>query len=368
MRRFLQKLLSRPIIRLSDKYSSKPNHRRVFSSLTLLRKKIINPKSNRGIVIPFDSAEGRFIVLSDQHKGARDNSDDFALAEKNYLAALDYYDQERFTYINLGDSEELWENLFLTVKHHNKATFEAEKKFLDRDAFVKIFGNHDLYWDNDPLAPISLYQIYSKKFKVYEGIILQTTINKKPLDIYMTHGHQGDLQCDGNWFSKWFVSNVWAPVQSYLCINLNTPANNNDLKTAHNQMMYEWSSRQNNTLLITGHTHQPVFQSLTHIESLYIQRARAEKNNDVNEINKLNVEITKRHLENDSSLDFTGYRPTYFNSGCCCFDDGDITGIEIADGFVRLIKWEYDTQGNSGRIILEERDLASLINELETKV
>jgi hypothetical protein len=32
----------------------------------------------------------------------------------------------------------------------------------------------------------------------------------------MTHGHQGDLQSDGNWFSKWFVSSIWGPLQGYL--------------------------------------------------------------------------------------------------------------------------------------------------------
>ncbi|OKS88973.1 metallophosphoesterase [Mucilaginibacter polytrichastri] len=367
MRRILQKLLTQPVIRLSDKYASRPDQKRVFKALSDLQKKILTDPGKRGLVVPFDVNQGKFIILSDQHKGARDNSDDFALAEKNYLTALEHYNRDGFTYINLGDSEELWENLLLTVKHHNKATFEAEKLFLKRDAFVKIFGNHDLYWDNDPLASVSLFQIYGRAIRIYEGIILQTIINGKPLNIYMTHGHQGDLQSDGNWFSKWFVSNVWAPVQSYLRINLNTPANNDDLKTAHNKMMYDWSAKQQHTLLITGHTHQPVFQSLTHIESLYIQRARAKKAHDIATITKLEAEITKRHLKKDSSLNFTGYRPTYFNSGCCCFNDGDITGIEVADGYIRLIKWEYDKEGNSVREVLEERTLENLAAEIEAK-
>jgi hypothetical protein len=51
----------------------------------------------------------------------------------------------------------------MTVKKHNKATFEAEKKFLNRNAFIKIFGNHDLYWDNDPLAGKGLKEIYGKR-------------------------------------------------------------------------------------------------------------------------------------------------------------------------------------------------------------
>jgi hypothetical protein len=31
---------------------------------------------------------------------------------------------------------------------------------MEQDRFVKIFGNHDLYWGNDPLAAVSLLQIY----------------------------------------------------------------------------------------------------------------------------------------------------------------------------------------------------------------
>ena len=193
----------------------------------------------------------------------------FAKSEKNYLAALDHYNKEGYTYINLGDSEELWENLFFTIKRHNKNTFEAEKKFLNRGAFVKIFGNHDLYWDNDPLAAVSLMQIYDESIPIYEGVILQGNINDKLLSIFMTHGHQGDLQSDGNWFSKWFVSNIWGPIQAFVAVNPNTPANNQQLKTDHNRLMYEWSSKRKDTILITGHTHQPVFRSFTELETIY---------------------------------------------------------------------------------------------------
>ena len=111
-------------------------------------------------------------MLSDQHKGAKNHADDFAGCENNYLAALKYY-YKRYFFINLGDSEELWENLFITVKRHNKATFEAEKIFLKQNSFIKIFGNHDLYWDNDPLAAVSLQQIYGQRVTIYEGAYLK---------------------------------------------------------------------------------------------------------------------------------------------------------------------------------------------------
>ena len=365
MRRFLQLLLTKSIIKLANKYSSSPNKKRVFKALSKLQQTLLNEPGKRGLVIPFDIHKDKFIILSDQHKGARDDADDFALAEKNYLAALDHYNSNNFYYINLGDSEELWENLLITVKRHNKNTFEKEKLFINRNAFAKVFGNHDLYWDNDPLAQVNLMEIYGKAIRIYEGMVLQTRINSKPLNIFMTHGHQGDLQSDGNWFSKWFVSNVWGPVQAYLRINPNTPSNNDDLKTIHNEMMSEWSAKQTNTLLITGHTHQPVFQSLTHIEMLYLELDKAKKINDQKNIDSLQRQIDERHLKGDTTLNFKGYRPTYFNSGCCCFDDGDITGIEVADGCIRLIKWKYDNVGNSIREILSECDLETLVNEIE---
>jgi len=359
MRAFLQKLLTKPVVNLANKISSKPVKRRVDRALSDLYKQISTNNDQKGLVINL-GAKDKFVILSDQHKGARDGADVFALAENNYIAALAYYFKEGFYYINLGDSEELWENLLITVKHHNKATFEAEKTFLHANRFYKIFGNHDLYWDNDPLAAINLEKIYGQKVPIYEGAILRTKLSKMKLDIFMTHGHQGDLQSDGNWFSKWFVSDIWAPFQSYLRINPNTPANNDELKTVHNRLMYQWSSKRKNMLLITGHTHQPVFKSFTHLELLYEQLEQAKTGKDMVAVQKLNDQISALKNKGDRMPDFKGYLDTYFNTGCCCFNDGDITGIEIEGGNIRLIKWKYDKDKRSNREVLEESKLDEL--------
>lgn len=359
MRRFFQRLLYKPVSTLADRFSSRPDKARVNKALNALYKSIIAKPGKKGLVIPFDADKDKFIILSDQHKGARDGADIFAGSARNYLSALDHYNKEKFIYINLGDSEELWENLFVTIKRHNKATFEKEKLFIEDDRFVKIFGNHDLYWGNDPLAAISLMQIYGRAIRIYEGAVLQTMVNDKPLEIFMTHGHQGDLQSDGNWFSKWFVSNVWGPLQGYLQINPNTPAYNNQLKTDHNRIMYEWSSQRKNMLLITGHTHQPVFRSLTQLESLYTKLESAKKANDGAKTAQLEQKVTDLHLQGQTQPDFNGYLDTYFNSGCCCFNDGDITGIEIEGGCIRLIKWAYHNK-ESQRVVLEESKLEDL--------
>ncbi|MDB4919778.1 metallophosphoesterase [Mucilaginibacter sp.] len=360
MRKFLQSIFTKPAITLANRLSSRPDKKRVDEALSDLYDQIKANHTRKGPMLPFNAATDKFIVFSDQHKGARDGADVFTRSAQNYLSALDYYNRNGFFYINLGDSEELWENLFITVKRHNKTTFEAEKMFIARKAFIKIFGNHDLYWDNDPLAAAGLQTIYGQKVEINEGVVLKTTVGKKSLEIYMTHGHQGDLQSDGNWFSKWFVSDIWGPFQAYLRINPNTPANNNELKSDHNRIMYEWSSKRENILLITGHTHQPVFRSLTQLESLFEKLGIAKQNNDTAKAAELQVKIEALHLKASRPPDFKGYLDTYFNSGCCCFDDGDITGIEIADNCIRLIKWKYGQGKKSERTILEECPLANL--------
>lgn len=360
MRTFLQKHLKKPIQWLDNRYASDPDKERIHTALTDLRLNILNNPDKRGPVIPFTKASFPFIIFSDQHKGAKNGADDFADAEKNYLAALDYYNGLQYHYIALGDCEELWENSLTDVKEHNKASFEKEQLFLKRNAFTKIFGNHDLYWDNDPFASLQLESIYGQKVPIYEGAVLTTIVDKQPLEIFLTHGHQGDKVSDGNMFSKWFVANVWAKLQGYLRINPNTPAYDNNLKTAHNNMMYEWSAQQPNLLLITGHTHQPVFESLTYLERLYHQLIKARESEEAAIILKLEEEIKTRRIIGEIIPDFTAFQPCYFNSGCCCFIDGDITGLEIENGMIRLIKWKY-VNGQSVRILLEEMPLEKCI-------
>jgi UDP-2,3-diacylglucosamine pyrophosphatase LpxH len=364
MRKFFQWLLLKPVIWGTKKFSSKPEHDRIFKALSRLYRNITRDPGKKGLIIPFELQSGKFIIFSDQHKGARDGADDFAIAEPNYLAALDYYNKNNFTFISLGDSEELWENTLAQVKKYNTATFEAEKKFIERKAFIKIFGNHDLFWQNDPFALLQLKSVYGTDVKIYEGLILPVCIGDQTLNIYCTHGHQGDAQSDGNWFSKFFVARIWGPLQGYLRINPNTPAYNNEEKTLHNDIMYKWSAQFNDILLITGHTHQPVFESLTLLEKLYWQMQMAKRDHNENEIKKLQEEIRKREKEFSSvSVDYLTMKPSYFNSGCCCFSDGDITGLEIENGYIRLIKWKKENELSS-RAVLDEVLLQEIFKQL----
>jgi predicted phosphodiesterase len=358
---WLRKILFKPVLWLSNRFSSKPDRNRVYKALSGLLDCIIKEDKKKGLIIKFDSKKDKFIIFSDQHKGAKDGADDFMLCEPNYLAALDHYYSNGYFFISLGDCEELWENTLSAVKKHQQPAFTKEQLFIQQNRFVKIFGNHDLYWQNDPFAHFQLKEIYGCDVAIYEGVLLRTSVSGKPVNIFCTHGHQGDAVSDGNWFSKFFVSKIWAPLQSLLKINPNTPAYDAQLKTLHNSIMYDWSAAQDKMLLITGHTHQPVFESLTHIERLYRQLLFAEKVGDQEMIESLHKEISFRKFEYAHvSPDYLSLKPTYFNSGCCCFNDGDITGIEIEEDCIRLIKW-HNKEGSPRRVVLEEAALNELL-------
>ena len=361
MRKFFQSVLTKPVAAMAKRYSSKPNLLRVHEALSKLYAHTLEHPGKKGLLLPMNAATDRFIIFSDQHKGAKNGSDDFMWAEPNYLAALAHYYNEGYHFISLGDSEELWENTVWPVKSKNKITTEAEKKFLTEKRFTKVFGNHDLFWNNDPFAGLQLFSMYGETVKIYEAVVLQTSISNTALDFFLTHGHQGDGQSDSNPFSAWFVSSIWGPLQSYLNLNPNTPATIKELKTAHNRFMYEWSKQEKNPVLITGHTHQPVFASLTHLERLYKQLIHAREKADEPVAQQLNKEIRFRQEEYDYvNSNYIKMKPFYFNTGCCCYSDGDITGIEIADGMIRLIKWKKK-DNVSIREILEEMKLIDLL-------
>jgi len=386
MRRLVQIILLKPILWASRKFTSRPERYRIFKALSDLFRNIKEEPGKKGVILTLRK-NSHVIIFSDQHRGAKNGADDFMKAETAYLAALDYYFENKFQFVSLGDSEELWENTLYQVKKHNTITFESEKRFILQDRFFKVFGNHDLFWDNSLIASQQLKAIYEKKLRVFEGIILEkdnkedarqkkvvsdpfSFLKRKPasddealpiancpLTIFLTHGHQGDASSDGNWFSKFFVANIWAPLQSYLRINFNTPAYDEDLKTAHNLLMYEWSAKYKGLILITGHTHQPVFESLTHPEKLYKQLGDAIKANREDEVAKIEQEIKRRGRDYKTTpAQYLTMKPSYFNSGCCCYRDGDITGIEITYEKISLVKWNINKQ----REVLDETTLERL--------
>ncbi|MEP6596195.1 MAG: metallophosphoesterase [Ginsengibacter sp.] len=339
MKKLLKKLFGPLLTRLASNASA-PDEKEVHKSLSRLLRNLKERPGKKGTVLNTDFSIDKFIIFSDHHKGNRDHGDDFANNESNYLAALDYYLLNKFTYINLGDSEELWKYTPEQVISKNLKALTAEAKFQERIKYYKTFGNHDITWKNKLDVDRWFKNIFALPLPVWEGILLKAKINSQPLSIFLTHGHQGDKMSDNNAFSTWMVAHVWRPVQRYLQINVNTPAKDLRLRDKHNIMMYEWSSHKENLLLITGHTHKPVFASGRYSD---------------HENNKIDESVSSNKKAN--------LKPSYFNSGCCCYNDGDITGIEIGNGKISLVKWHLQNSA-SQRTVLEEVSLTMLLKDL----
>jgi len=316
--------------------AASPKKEMVFNSLNELYSCCDDPSSTRVKVIEIDPAVDKFIVFSDQHKGNKSWADDFKSSEINYLAALSHYNRSGFTFINLGDSEELWKFKPDELIPANTTTFEAESAF-HPGRYIKTFGNHDIIWKNKLDVIFLLKKYFQMPLPVFEGVILKVKGTNQPLNIFLTHGHQGDMLSDNNALSTWIVAHIWMPLQRYLRININAPSKDFSLRNNHNKMMHQWGTEQKGLLLITGHTHVPVFAS---------GRYYAHPSNKI-----------------DTNVPQALAKPVYFNTGCCCFEDGDITGIEITDGTIRLVKW-YDEEIASKRMVLEEISLDKLISDL----
>lgn len=65
-------------------------------------------------VIPLHS-HSKVVLISDCHRGTGNSNDNFLKNQHLYYAALQYYYSRGFTYIEMGDGDELWENRSLST-------------------------------------------------------------------------------------------------------------------------------------------------------------------------------------------------------------------------------------------------------------
>ncbi len=302
-----------------------------------------------------ESDDAKIIIFSDHHRGLKDGADDFVNCEQIYLKALEHYNMKGFTLVLLGDVEEFWECVPALVMKKYKDVLGSETQFYKDARLVKIWGNHDDQWQ-EALFRMATLPRSLKDLRVYEGLVIELKDEKsnKEIELVLTHGHQGTLSSDKfAGISRWFVRWFWRPIQQVFKIKLNaTPATSMELQSKHDRDMYRWAQSRENTILICGHTHHPVFMSDTHLDDLL-----AKKKADSQAVSDAEIEKIKKV---STQLKVDKKTPCYFNTGCCSFEDGDITGIEIEGGEVRLIKWDME----SGREIKRKESLSKLFELL----
>ena len=249
-----------------------------------------------------------------------DNFDNFIKNQNIYEAALLHYYNHGFTYIELGDGDEMWE-----VKNYKEIIeiyldiFKQLKKFHDENRLVMIYGNHDISKKSQAVLEKYFYKYYDQTTKqeeslldgltVYESLVL----NYKDYDIFLIHGHQVDFLNHELWrFSRFLVRYVWRTLEHIGIKDPTSAAKNYQVSKNVEKKLREWSIK-NNKILIAGHTHRSIFPKVG--QSLY------------------------------------------FNDGSCIHPNG-ITSLEIENGNITLVKWGLEAN---------EEDLISVKRKVLSK-
>ena len=143
----------------------------------------------KAIKLPLNK-DSKYILFSDLHKGDNSYADDFAHNMRIYKEALHHYYIHEFTYIELGDGLELWENRKIKpiIKAH-QVIFDLLKDFHEQNRLYLLYGNHDMVM----MYPFTVKKLLGSVFTdltYYESILLQT---ENPNDNFLlVHGHQAD--------------------------------------------------------------------------------------------------------------------------------------------------------------------------------
>lgn len=260
--------------------------------------KLLN-KSNRLKI----NNKSKLVIMSDCHRGIGNNYDNFSKNRNIYEAALNHYYDKGFTYVELGDGDDMWEvKNTQDIIEEQISAFYILKKFHDNNRLIMIYGNHDKYKKKKSILEKNFYKHYNKKSKknedllnnleVYESYVL----DYKNYEIFMLHGHQVDLLNNTFWLlSRFLVRHIWKYLEYIGIKDPTSAAKNYKVSKRIEKKLKKWSTN-NNKILIAGHTHRPIFPILG--ESLY------------------------------------------FNDGSCVHPNG-ITCIEIENGKISLVKWRY---------------------------
>lgn len=203
----------------------------------------------------------KYVLFSDCHRGVGTSNDNFLKNRHLYMAALQYYNKKGFTYIELGDGDELWENRSANpiLSIHEEA-FSLLQQYYTTGRLHLIYGNHDRVKG----APYQKFPSVFPDLSYVPAIILKDIKNGK--DLYLTHGHQADfLNCTLWKLARFLVRYVWKPLEYFGFLDPTSAAKNNEKRSRTERRLLHWATDEQH-ILISGHTHRP---SLGHPDTPY---------------------------------------------------------------------------------------------------
>ena len=255
--------------------------------------------------------KSKFILFSDVHRGDNSLADDFANNRNAYFHALKYYNNQGFTYCELGDGDELWENTsFKSILYAHKDIFDLMKLFFSEGRLVRLVGNHDMVYTNPKYVEKHLHSYLNhttgKEEPLFPGITFPEALvlehEETKQEVFMLHGHQADWSNYKAWkFNRFMVRALWKQLQIFGIGDPTSPAKNNRELIKVERRIKRWIQEHKNIITVMGHTHRPRFPNPG--------------------------------------------EPALFNDGSCVHPRS-ITGLEIENGNISLIKWHIAITGD----------------------
>jgi UDP-2,3-diacylglucosamine pyrophosphatase LpxH len=265
----------------------------------------INRAFKKAKKLPLNT-NSKYIIFSDCHRGDNSFADDFARNRYIYQYALSQYFSKDYTYIELGDGDELWENSFDKIFQANKDVYLLLKKFHDKNRLHFVWGNHDMDYKKQKNIKKNLHYYYDSAEGTLKELLVNASFSeaiKLEIDngkcMFLLHGHQADWFNYSFWkLSRFLVKILWRPLQTIGIDDPTSPAKNFRELIRVERHIERWIRKNNNQVLVTGHTHRPRFPQPNELP--------------------------------------------YFNDGSCVHPRC-ITGLEIENGQITLIKWHLIT-------------------------
>ncbi|HWQ79943.1 MAG TPA: hypothetical protein VN381_14040 [Anaerovoracaceae bacterium] len=257
--------------------------------------------------IPFDDGS-KFVFFGDVHRGDDSLSDEFGRNRHIYFHALNYYYQNDFTYIEVGDGDELWEHPhYEHIRSAHVSVFEMLKNFHKANRLVMLYGNHNMQLRDPNYVKENLFHTYDEYIDVnedlfpdlvvHEGLILKHRTTDQ--EIFVVHGHQGDLINDQLWrVSYVLIRYIWKFLHIIGVKYAASPAKNRNKRHKIEKSYTKWNARRD-IMIICGHTHRPKFPAAG--------------------------------------------EPSYFNTGCCIHPRG-VTCLELMYGKIMLVSWNMHSK------------------------
>lgn len=255
--------------------------------------------------LPLDECS-RYVLISDCHRGTGTVYDNFLKNRHLYLAALEYYYQRHFFYIELGDGEELWENRDRNqIQTYHEDVYCMLCRFRQQGRMLRLFGNHNMELrertkrktegkKNCESCPKVCEQLLREKLK--ECVLLENHSGGR--DICLIHGHQADFFNSVLWkLSRFLVRYLWKPLEHFGVNDPTSAAKNFKKQSRYERCMAEWA-KERDMYLAAGHSHRPA-------------------------------------LSTEGGL--------YINTGSCVHPSG-ITAVEIENMNMTLVKWQMATR------------------------